>query len=290
MKEIADHIYVETSFPGVTLGAISWQHGLIMIDTPFRMEDARSWRSALVNFSMGGDRLLVLLDANYDRTMGVRFFESTVVGHERLASAFRSRPVNPKAQGSENGAEWELNGNLPNVRWIPPDIEVSEDLSIHWDDSPLVLQARPGSSNNALWATLPGEGVVFVGDAVLINQPPFLDNADIPLWVESLEALLQPPIEDYLVVSGRGGLVAAEQISEQIAFLRRAENELGELAAANEPVNKVETLVEPLLGELSFPPERKALYTKRLRWGMMQYYQKRFHPAEAKGKAGARKA
>ena len=31
MQEISDHIFIETAYAGVTLGAINWPHGLILI-------------------------------------------------------------------------------------------------------------------------------------------------------------------------------------------------------------------------------------------------------------------
>ena len=77
MQELAHHVYIETGYAGVTLGAINWSHGLVLIDAPFRAEDARSWRSALLNLGGGVDRLLVNLDAHFDRTLGVRAMDCT---------------------------------------------------------------------------------------------------------------------------------------------------------------------------------------------------------------------
>ena len=51
MQEITNRVYLETQYPGVTLGAIGRKHGLILIDSPFRPDDAKSWRSSLLNLS-----------------------------------------------------------------------------------------------------------------------------------------------------------------------------------------------------------------------------------------------
>ena len=42
MQEISPKVFIETSYPGVTLGAIDWTHGLILVDAPFRPEDIRA--------------------------------------------------------------------------------------------------------------------------------------------------------------------------------------------------------------------------------------------------------
>jgi len=121
MQEIAPKVYIETNMAGVTLGAIDWEHGLVLIDTPFRNEDLRAWRSALVNMGGGVDRLLVNLDSHMDRTMGIRAMDCTVIGHEKMVQAFRNRPAAFKSQNSETGAEWELYDNVTSARWVTPE-------------------------------------------------------------------------------------------------------------------------------------------------------------------------
>ena len=44
MQEIAQGIYVENSYTGVTVGAINLSHGLLLVDDPPRPEDARPAR------------------------------------------------------------------------------------------------------------------------------------------------------------------------------------------------------------------------------------------------------
>ena len=99
MQEIAHNVFIETGYPGVTLGAINRQRGLIQIDAPFRPDDIRAWRTALFALSGGVDRLLVNLDAHYDRTLGSRQIECTVVGQERLTQYLKDRPINIRPQG-----------------------------------------------------------------------------------------------------------------------------------------------------------------------------------------------
>ncbi|MEJ5313769.1 MULTISPECIES: hypothetical protein [Anaerolinea] len=272
MQEIVPQVYIETAYPGVTLGAINSPHGLILIDAPFRPEDARSWRSALISLSGGVDRLLINLDAHFDRTIGVRNMECTVLAHERMAEVFRNRPMTFKAQGTETGAEWEQHNGLGSVRWSPPEITFSDQLTIHWDDHPIRLEYRPGCSTGAIWAVLPASRVIFLGDAVVLHQPPFLASANLPLWIEQLESLLQGEYQDYLLVSGRGGLVAHQQVRAQIHFLRTVQEKLDALAKQNAPASETETLVPALLEPFNPLP----LYRQRLRYGLAHYYARHY--------------
>lgn len=178
MQEIATHIFMETGYPGVTLGAINWSHGLILIDSPLRCDDARLWRSSLLNLGGGIDRLVINLDAHYDRTLGVRALECTVIGHEKINQAYRTRAMTFKASSSETGSEWELYNSLGSVRWAPPEITFTEELVLHWEeDASLRLEYHPGPATGSSWVVMPHQKVIFLGDAVVADQPPFLAQA-----------------------------------------------------------------------------------------------------------------
>jgi nitrogen-specific signal transduction histidine kinase/glyoxylase-like metal-dependent hydrolase (beta-lactamase superfamily II) len=279
MQEISPHIYIETGYAGVTLGAINWPHGLILIDSPFRPEDTRSWRSALLNLGGGVDRMLVNLDASVDRTLGTRGMECTVVGHEKLLQVFRNRPVTFKPQSVETGSEWELHSNLGSIRWNPPEITYSEQMQVHWSTSPVVLESRPGPATGASWVVLPQQNIVFVGDAVVVGQPPFLAFADIPAWIESLQELLSPTYQNFLIVGGRNGLVTQNQAREQMEYLKEAHEKIEAIAQHKGSPEETSTLVPELLNRFHAPPGREEQYRSRVRFGLQQYYLRHYRPA-----------
>jgi hypothetical protein len=70
MQSIADNVHIEDHYLGVTLGVIQQARGLIQIDAPPSPEDSRSWRAALMSLSGGPERVLLMLDAHPDRTLG----------------------------------------------------------------------------------------------------------------------------------------------------------------------------------------------------------------------------
>lgn len=281
MQEIAPHIYIETSFAGVTLGAINWPHGLVLIDAPFRQEDARSWRSALLNLGGGVDRLMVNLDAHFDRTLGARALDCTVVGHEKMAQAFRNRPVTFKTQAAETGAEWEQYNGLGSIRWAPPEITFTEQLQIHWNEIPLSLEYHPGPSIGSIWAVLPGCQVCFIGDAVTVGQPPFLASADLPAWILTLRALLNDAFQNYLLVSGRGGLITHDAVRSQLNFLERLRVMMDTLGGQNAQVEEVASLASGLLKEFDPPAVRQGKYLQRLQYGLRHYYLRHYRQALA---------
>jgi cyclase len=273
MQEISENIYVENSYLGVTLGAINLPHGLLLVDAPPRPEDVRSWRASLLNLGGGVDRLLVNLDAHVDRTLGVRAMECTVVAHEQTAQVFRNRPTAFKAQDTETGADWELVSNLGSIRWAPPEITFTHRMQVHWDDRrPVVLEHHSGPQVGAAWVVMPDARVVFIGDLVTPNQPPFMALADLPGWIEGLKLLLSPAYRDYLVVGGRTGLVTAEEIHRQLAFMESLRSSMDELTDQKAPLEATEALIPGLLEGMEFSAQREEQFTKRLRWGLYYYY------------------
>jgi glyoxylase-like metal-dependent hydrolase (beta-lactamase superfamily II) len=274
MQEITPQVFIENSYAGVTIGIIKWSRGLILIDAPFRTEDIRCWRSAILSLGSGLDRLLVNLDAHLDRTLGARAMECTVIGHEKMSQVFRNRPLTFKSQTPETGAEWEKYNNLGSIRWAPPEISFTERLTLQQDDNLIVLEHLPGPSASSIWINLVSENIVFVGDAVIPHQPPYLANADLPVWKNALRQLLSTEFQDYIVISGRGGMVNSMDIRDQLKFLEKVEQIISQLIAAKADPQATNDLVEELIMDFPAKPEDHALYRQRLQWGLHQYYLK----------------
>jgi glyoxylase-like metal-dependent hydrolase (beta-lactamase superfamily II) len=279
MQEIAQNVYIDSQYPGVTLGAVNLPHGLIQIDAPPSAEDARVWRAALLNLGGGVERVLINLDAHPDRTLGVRAMDCTVIAHEKTAQVFRNRPNAFKAQGEETGADWEQMAGLGSIRWAPPEIIFTQQMAINWSNTPVVLEHHPGPSAGAIWAILPNQKVIFIGDAILKGQPPFLASANLPMWIVSLETLLSSEYANWLVVSGRGGLVAESVIQSQLGMLKQLNDDLDKLAAKQAPVDETRALIPPILAGLRVPAAKQSQYTQRLRYGLAHYYARHYHAA-----------
>jgi glyoxylase-like metal-dependent hydrolase (beta-lactamase superfamily II) len=276
MHEISPKVFIETSYSGVTLGAIDWTHGLILVDAPFRSEDVRSWRSNVMNMGGGVDRLLINLDAQVDRNLGVRSMDCTVIGHEKLTQIFRTRPITFKPVGSETGADWEQYDNFGSIRWASPDITFSHQLQISWEDSVILLESHPGPSPAAIWIILPKQSVIFIGDTAVADQPPFLASADIAVWIEDLHQLLTAPYRNFLFVSGRSGLITHDQIKDQIKFLERVQKQLDNLSARKGTPEDTSNFVSGLLKNIKYPPDKELLYQKRLQYGLNHLFRRHF--------------
>jgi cyclase len=276
MDSISKQVFVEEQYPGVTLGVISNAQGVILIDAPPSPEDGRSWRATLMGLGSGPERILINLDSHPDRTVGVRAMDCSVIAHEKAAQVFRNRPNIFKAQGDDTGADWESIPGLTGIRWVSPEISFTHTMTLHWDNTPVLLESHPGPHQGAIWVILPEDKVVFVGDAVLKNQPPFLAYANLPAWLEALALLQSKAYSDFTVISGRDGVVSAAVIKNQVDFLKDAHKRLEKLSQKAQKPDMTESLVQPLLANFKVPAARQKQFSHRLRYGLRHYYTRHY--------------
>ncbi|MES0359528.1 MAG: MBL fold metallo-hydrolase [Anaerolineales bacterium] len=280
MHQIEPGIYFEDLYAGVTLGALILPHGTIMVDAPLRAEDARSWRSTLTNLSIGSNRVLINLDAHLDRTLGSRALDSTIVAHQNTAQVFRNRPSVFKGHSADSGAEWEVSNDVFGTRWALPDITFSERLHFLWGGPEVILEHHPGPTLGSIWVIIPSAKVMFVGDTILYDQPPFLASADLQAWIESLE-LLKDEYKQFSIISGRGGPNDVKDIRTQLKTLKKILQGMERLAKRNAPPDKTEGMISNLISDMSIPPQRREHYIQRLRHGLYYYYSQHYQPLES---------
>ena len=276
MQSTAKNVYIEDQYLGVTLGVIQQARGLIQVDAPPSPEDSRSWRAALMSLSGGPERVLLILDAHPDRTLGARAMECTVIAQEKTAEVFRTRPTTFKAQGTETGADWETIPGLGTVRWAAPEISFGEQMTLHWDETPVVLEHHAGPTSGSMWAILQDQKVVFVGDLVARSQPPFLAHADLPAWIEGLEKLLTAEYRGFAVISGRGGTVSTAHIKTQLELMKRLHDRLEKLAKRTSSPDAAEKLTETFLAGFRSSATKHKQFAQRLRYGLRNYYARHY--------------
>jgi glyoxylase-like metal-dependent hydrolase (beta-lactamase superfamily II) len=283
MQQIKPGIYFEDQHLGVTLGALVYSHGTVLIDAPLRPEDARSWRSGLLSQRGGIGRLLVLLDAHPDRSLGARSLESTILVHQETAEKFNDRSIIFKGQVEESGAIWETYHEAIGTRWALPDITFSDQMTLHWGGPEILLEHHPGPAPGATWVLIPEEKVLFIGDTVITDSPPFLANSDLEKWIDTLQ-LLNKSYKDYTIIGGRNGIITIEDVRAQIRFLKKVIFRFDKLAEKNAPPDETEIFLSTLLSSFEIPAEKYTRCAQRLKNGLSQCYNNHyFQPQNSEG-------
>jgi glyoxylase-like metal-dependent hydrolase (beta-lactamase superfamily II) len=276
MQSVAENIFYENSYAGVTIGAITYPQGTLLIDSPFRAEDARTWKAALLTRSRGTHRLNVILDIHADRTLGSRAIEFPILSHEQTAEAFQERTSIFKGHINETGEEWEHYPEVSGTRWERPSITFNHHMILHWGGPNIYIEHHPGPTSGASWVHIPSEKILFIGDAVTPNQPPFLARADLETWHETLNLLASRPFADYTIICGRGGPISLDTIREFRKFLKSIDGRLKTILRRKAYPEDTLKMVPALLKKLSYPSKMETFYTQRLQYGLMQYFSNHF--------------
>jgi glyoxylase-like metal-dependent hydrolase (beta-lactamase superfamily II) len=154
-----------------------------------------------------------------------------------------------------------------------------DQLTLHWSDTPIILESHTGPTPGAIWVILPDEKIVFVGDAVLKSQPPFLAHADLPSWIETLKILQEPEYKGFTIVSGRGGVVTSQAVRNQIEVLKRINEKVEKIGKKKTTANVTDKLADQLLKSFRAPAARQKQYSHRLRYGLHHYYLRHYQPS-----------
>jgi glyoxylase-like metal-dependent hydrolase (beta-lactamase superfamily II) len=280
MQAIGNGIFYNDKYPGVTLGAIIMPRGTLMIDAPLRAEDARTWKSVLLAQSRGTYRLLANLDAHIDRTLGARHLDCTILAQKNVLTTFENRSAVFKGHPVGSSAEWENYPEVSGTRWSIPSLTFSDHLNLHWGENEIILEHHPGPTSGSAWVIVPAEKVVFIGDAIVLDQPPFLDLADLPSWINSVSELRSPRYRDYTIISGRGGPISIEYVREQHEQLKSLYKRLETLASKGGKPEETAFMINPFLKKLNYSAALHEPYEQRLRYGLDHYYRRKYYPEE----------
>ena len=279
MKKIKSNVYIESSYPGVTVGAIFFSEGTLLVDSPLRPEDSHAWLAALSEHGIKDATMLVNQDSHPDRSLGAQELNRPLLMHSDAAHELRQRAAVFKSLKQESGAEWENLEGLRSLRWLKPEFQFTEEIEIKIGDSIVLVRKAAGPSPGASWVIMPEEKIIFVGDAVTKNEVPFIADANIAEWVESLDLLLSKEFNKYRMISGRGGVVSTKEIRETRRFLTDMESRLAKLAKRKAAYVDAGKLAEKVFEKYKYPVKNKKVFIQRLRHGLQNYYISKYFPA-----------
>ncbi|MBI4770313.1 MAG: MBL fold metallo-hydrolase [Chloroflexi bacterium] len=185
MEQLAPGVYVETGFKGVTVGAIVDDDGIICVDAPLAPAEAHLWVHKLADLSPAPIRFVINLDHHLDRLLGNPWLEAPSIANEFAAEHIHDYPEVFRGQFPASGAVYERVEDLAGTRIVPPQLTFTDRLTLERPGRRIELLRVSGPNSGAIWVHLPAERIVFVGDCVVLNTPPFLAGAQPDDWLEA---------------------------------------------------------------------------------------------------------
>ncbi len=272
MHKLAGNVYVDSSFPGVTVGAVITKAGIVCIDTPTRPADARTWRERLAALSPKPILYVINTDHHRDRVLGNHWLEAPVIAHEWVGERLRLYPEILKSGSLDSGSDHELIRELAGVRVIPPQITFSAELTLLKGEYEIVVRHKPGQSPGGAWVLLPETGVVFTGDAVVTDTHPTLAEANFELWLANLDELRKPKFPAKTIVPGRGKPTHKEGVKLTQNYLKVARRKMETLLKSNHSRLDTTTAAAELLKQFPPPEAQREAVSRRVRADIERWY------------------
>ncbi|MEL7625316.1 MAG: hypothetical protein AAGU15_00455 [Anaerolineaceae bacterium] len=276
MKEIAPNIYVEQNSIGLYSGVIRSDTGMVLIDSPLKPIDGNYWKSTKELDQCCQQCYMVVLDTNYDRLLSMKGSDCAIVAHSDAIAPIRNRTpkVSEEPQQYNESPEIVTTGN----RMVPPEINYDNELSLYLGDLQIDLEHHSGSNQAGTWVKIPQRQTVFIGDSVVVDQPPFLAYANLEAWENDLNLLSSKSYADYTVISSRSGVVSNDQIKtmyQNIVAIRKTFEELHEAKAPIEEWYSVIPQISARFSQLDL--FNSEIFYNRLHWGITTYYELNHH-------------
>lgn len=270
MQELTPTVAIQQNALGLYTGIIQTSEGNILIDSPYRTDDQKAWG----NRSTKSDAMyLVLLDTQYDRTLSAKGCDCIIVSQSDYLLPARPRQQAVKLQEEllGTGEAYEQVGSP--ARPYSPEISFDQNMNLFFGGVEIQLEHHPGSNLAGIWVTLPQEKVIFVGDSVMVNQPPFLAHCDPAAWTADMKLLASRAFKGYQIVSSRSGLVTQDQVREMGKLMSFIQNSIDKLREKNADLDTYLELIPRILKRLEYPAVEGELFFNRLRWGLTTYYE-----------------
>lgn len=272
MRKITTDTYIENKFPAVHLGLIVRGEDVLLVDSPVRLEDGRSWLGQVSEY--GKPRFTVLLDYHPDRIVGARDLNMPLVAHNNTRHFLASRSDSFKGSTHPIGAETDRLKRITGVSRSIPDLSFKRRLKIRLGKGEIDLWHQPGPTPGSSWVICHDLKTIFIGDLVTVKEPPFLGESDLDRWLESLDMVREPVFKSYRLLSSRDGLVKRDDVNAMARFIRKVELRIDRVSKAKDAQAAIDRASDELLKDYKLSGTREEISRFRLRVGMDDLYRR----------------
>jgi len=215
MRQLTDHVFVETGLRGSNHGIVTTAEGVVLIDGPHKPSDALRLKAEIER--RGHLRYILNTEPHGDHWTSNAFFDAPVVAHEgvrrRILDTDLAEHVARVATfGPDEPAL--LHGYRPR----PPIITFRDEMTLHVGEQTIRMIHMRGHTAYQAAILIEEEGVVFTSDNVFCNVHTWLQEADPELWLQALDDLRALPADT--LVPGHGPVCDKRYLVEQGAFIR----------------------------------------------------------------------
>jgi cyclase len=290
IREIAPNVFVETEYHGANVAFIVTGEGVILVDTPMLPDQARLWLDEIRKQT--AEEILFIINTDHHRAhvIGNQYFPTaTVVAHEMAwkeiksyGESFRTRLLNMyRDRIPEAVAEWK-----ESLKIVKPEITFTSRTFLFKGDKEIHIIPVGGHTPATSVVYLPGESLLFAGDVVVTNRPPFLSQGNTKEWLQALTFLRKLRYE--VLIPGHGELTGKEATENMSSYLRLVRRRVRSAYLAG--LSKADTArsLSHLIHCWPIPPFEKPKADRRFKSGLGRVWNEVRAEEMAKARAKAR--
>jgi cyclase len=269
VQEIAHNVFIETRYHGANVAYIPTGEGIILIDTPMLPNDARAWL-ALIQANCS-EPILYIINTDHHRAhiIGNQFFPmARVLAHEHAwkemksyGDSFRTRLLNMYRERNPPAvAEWK------HLKIIKPQVTFTGRCTLFKGDKEIHLIAVGGHTPATIIVYFPNEKILFSGDVVITDRPPFLSQGNTKQWLEALTYLRKLRYD--VLIPGHGEPTGKEATDRMSEFLRLVRRHVRSAYLSGLTKSETASSLSHLIRFWPIPPEEKPKADRRFKSGL----------------------
>jgi cyclase len=209
VQKISDNVYVESKLSRCNTSIVVTKDGVVVIDTPMIPANAKKIAAEIEKF--GPVRYVINTEPHGDHTSGNCYFGGILIAHEGTRQAILASKVDD-FKGMLKMISPESLPVPDDFRYRPPDITLSERLTLYLGDHTFKLINLPGHSPYQVAVYVPEERLVFTSDNVVTDDIPYFHQSLPERWLKSLKEYEK--LDVVTVVPGHG------RVTDKSAFPR----------------------------------------------------------------------
>jgi cyclase len=295
MREISPGIFVETDQRGANYAAVLTDDGFVVIDSPIVPKQATAFRDELRRIS-GDKPFLYIINTDHHRghIVGNQYFvpphtpaATPVIAHDiawkhmkGYGDNFKQRVIDSFKKEPEIQAQF---GGLHDIHIVVPKITFSHRLDIVRGGRDLRIIRIGGHTAATSVTWMPVERILFVGDAVWVDQHPYMAQANSKEWLDGLTYIRK--MRSDMIVPGRGpvtGREGTERMSEYIRFMRARVRTFHRQNRTKQET--VQAVLRDVVGWFPIPQALKSKTESQIKQGIGRIWNEMEKAAKAKDK------
>jgi cyclase len=290
IREIAPNIFVETEYHGANVAFIVTGEGVILIDTPMLPTQARLWLREIEKRT--GQQITYIINTDHHRAhvIGDQYFPTaTVIAHEHAwkemksyGDSFRTRLINMyRDRIPEAVTEWKQSLEI-----IKPQITFTSRTILYKGDKEIHIIPLGGHTPATSAVFMPNEKLLFAGDVVVTNRPPFLSQGSTKQWLQGLTYLRKLRYD--VLIPGHGELSGKEATENMSDYLRMIRRKVRGAYLSGMPKAETARSLSHLIRYWPIPPFEKPKADRRFKSGLGRVWNEVRAEETAKAKAQAK--